>query len=99
MVRETIQGPSTIIEKRTVLFSSHNLDEVQRVCTKVAVIKNGELREFDTIDNLRGNKGMNVVQILASNPRDREHAHELLRTLSGVKEVKEDGRSDRQTRS
>lgn len=92
MVRETIQELSER-EKRTVLFSSHNLDEVQRICSKVAVIKDGELRAFDTIDNLRGSRGMNTVQIHASDILDRDRAIEVLRSLNGVKDIRSDGQS------
>ena len=44
----------TIAEQgRTVLFSSHLLDEVQRVSDLVGVIRNGELVEFGPLESLR----------------------------------------------
>ncbi len=36
----------------TVLFSSHILSEVQKLCDKVAIIKEGEIITVETIDNL-----------------------------------------------
>ena len=44
----------TIAESgKTVLFSSHLLDEVQRVSDLVGVIRNGELVECGTLDSLQ----------------------------------------------
>ena len=37
----------------TVFLSSHELDEVQRVATRVAIIKEGRLMVTDTVDALR----------------------------------------------
>lgn len=37
----------------TVLMSSHNLSEVERICTRVAIIKEGKIIAVDEIDNLR----------------------------------------------
>jgi sodium transport system ATP-binding protein len=39
-------------EKRTVLVTSHNLDEVQRICEKVAIIDEGKVVESGAIDVL-----------------------------------------------
>lgn len=40
----------------TVFFSSHILDEVQRLCDKVAIIKDGKIIKIETIETLRQNK-------------------------------------------
>ena len=48
LVRETVD------EGRTVLLSSHELDEVQRVVDRVTIIKDGRLIVTDTVDGLRG---------------------------------------------
>lgn len=37
----------------TVLFSSHILSEVQKLCDRVAIIKDGELVKVETMKNLR----------------------------------------------
>lgn len=39
-------------EKRTILVTSHNLDEVQRICDKVAIIDEGKVVESGSIDAL-----------------------------------------------
>ena len=47
LVRETAD------QGRTILLSSHNLDEVQRVVHRVAIIRSGRLIINDTVDALR----------------------------------------------
>lgn len=37
----------------TIFFSSHNLSEVERICHRVAVIKNGKLVALETLENLK----------------------------------------------
>jgi beta-exotoxin I transport system ATP-binding protein len=43
----------TVGEGRTVFLSSHELDQVQRVVDRVAIIKEGRLVVTDTVDGLR----------------------------------------------
>jgi ABC-2 type transport system ATP-binding protein len=43
----------TAADGRTVLLSSHELDEVQRVADRIAIIKEGRLVAEDTVDGLR----------------------------------------------
>lgn len=43
----------TVAEGRTVFLSSHDLDEVQRVVHRLAIIKNGRVLVTDTVDGLR----------------------------------------------
>lgn len=40
----------------TILFSSHILSEVQKVCDRVAIIKNGKILKIEQIEFLRNNK-------------------------------------------
>ncbi len=43
----------TVADGRTVFLSSHELDEVQRLVDRVAIIKEGRLVVTDTVDGLR----------------------------------------------
>ena len=43
----------TVAEGRTVLLSSHSLDEVQRVADRVAIIREGRLVVSNTVEQLR----------------------------------------------
>ncbi|MCY6372021.1 ABC transporter ATP-binding protein [Clostridium ganghwense] len=44
----------------TIFFSSHILSEVQKLCHKVAIIREGKILKVETIDNLRNNKFKNI---------------------------------------
>lgn len=48
----------------TVFFSSHILSEVQRMCDRVAIIKEGKLVKVETIDNLTKNRVKKVTLTL-----------------------------------
>jgi ABC-2 type transport system ATP-binding protein len=37
----------------TIFFSSHNLYEVNRLCDKIAIIKDGEIKLEESMDNIR----------------------------------------------
>ena len=37
----------------TIFFSSHNLPEVEKVCDRVAIIRDGDLVALETLDNLK----------------------------------------------
>jgi gliding motility-associated transport system ATP-binding protein len=53
--------------ERTVILSSHILQEISSICQKVAIINRGELVAFDTIDNLSaaGANGQRVLVTVA----------------------------------
>ena len=44
----------------TIFFSSHILSEVQKMCDKVAIIKEGKILKIEDIEKLRNNKFKNV---------------------------------------
>jgi ABC-2 type transport system ATP-binding protein len=53
-------------EKKTVLLSSHNLDEVQRICNRIALIDRGEIRLYGELENLRQKMGRSGIVIKIS---------------------------------
>ncbi len=50
----------------TVLFSSHILSEVQKMCDRVAIVKEGKLVAVETIESLRRNSYVKVRAELAA---------------------------------
>jgi ABC-2 type transport system ATP-binding protein len=50
-------------EGKTILLSSHNLDEVQRICNRIALISRGEIKLCGELDQLRRDKSLNEVQV------------------------------------
>ena len=65
-------------EGMTVFLSSHNLDEVQKICKKVAVIKAGVLRAYDTVENLRSTGDKKEIVIVTSNGAEAERRFRYL---------------------
>ncbi len=77
MIRELIVELSAD-RKMTVFLNSHNLHEVQRVCTTVAILRKGRIREYDTIENLRSLSETPTLRIRCSTPEDCSLAHTLI---------------------
>ena len=50
-------------ENKTIFLSSHNLDEVQRICNRIALIDRGEIKLYGELENLRQKMGSGGVII------------------------------------
>lgn len=48
---------------KTIFLSSHNLDETQRVCNRIALIDHGEIKLYGKLDELRKEKGERKIAI------------------------------------
>jgi ABC-2 type transport system ATP-binding protein len=70
----------------TVLLSSHDLEEVQRVCDRVAIIRDGRLAAVERVSELRGRAYHHVAIAFA----DRVDPEEFGR-LPGVEDLNADG--------
>jgi ABC-2 type transport system ATP-binding protein len=67
-MREMIRSLAQQDPPVTILFTSHNLAEVETLCERVAIISRGRIRAIDTPKNLRGlTSGSEVVHITVSN--------------------------------
>jgi len=53
-------------ENKTVLLSSHNLDEVQRICNRVALIDRGAIKLYGELENLRHKMGRGGIVVETS---------------------------------
>ncbi|MCY7948726.1 ABC transporter ATP-binding protein [Bacillus atrophaeus] len=73
-------------ENKTVLLSSHNMDEVQKICNRVALLNNGEIKLYGRLDELYRQVGKNIITV---------HANTLIddRTKNKLKSMKEFGLS------
>ena len=83
MVRDLILQLSEE-ERITIFLNSHDLDEVQRICSKIAILQRGEIKAYDTIDNLRGKFTKPVVEITLPNNGEVGKALELVSALDYV---------------
>jgi len=70
---------------KTIILASHLLDEVEKVCTHVAVLRSGKLMADGTVDNILSAK----EQLLISAP-DLEPVLELLGRLPYVEQFSRD---------
>jgi ABC-2 type transport system ATP-binding protein len=59
------------VEGKTIFLSSHNLDEVHRVCNRIAVIDHGEIKLYGDTEQLQRKlgSGKTVVETARSIPR------------------------------
>jgi ABC-type multidrug transport system, ATPase component len=78
-------------ESMTVFMNSHHLDEVERVCSKVAILHRGSLRAFDTVDHLRARSGQPQIALTLADPGQTAEALTILPGLPGVAGIGEDG--------
>ncbi len=60
-MREIIQRLKQ--EGKTVFFSSHELGEVETVCDRVGILRNGQLKTEGRVSDLVAEHGMNLEQI------------------------------------
>lgn len=71
----------------TVFLSSHDLDEVQRLCGRVAVLQKGKLRVCDTLKALQSPAQPNQVELILSDHSKSADAAAVLTKLEAVAEV------------
>lgn len=70
-------------EGKTIIMASHILDEVEKVCSHVAIIQKGELKTVGTVaEVLSKNEDGNVV--IETGAENLEHLLLVVKTLPGV---------------
>ena len=79
-VRELIK---TISNERTVLFSTHIMQEVQAICDRVIIINNGLLVADDTLSNILEGGAKQVLEIEFESAIDEA----ILEKFKGVRQV------------
>jgi len=71
---------------KTVLFSSHILQEVEAICDRVIIINKGEIVADDKLSNLqKSKKDQHVVIVAFKEPIDKE----MLQKINGVEVVEQ----------
>lgn len=64
-------------EGKTILLSSHNLDEVQRICNRIALIHQGQIRVYGELEKLQHEMGHGEVVIETAEPIAKSIVAEL----------------------
>ena len=84
MVRDFIRS---LQKSKTVILTTHNMDEADRLSDRVAIIDNGSLLLTDTPENLRKTAGTgDVLEIILGNHSD----HSLQLTLDRLRQISPD---------
>ena len=81
-IREVIRK---LGEDKTVLFSSHILQEVEAICDRVVIINKGKMVANDSLQNLREEKGRGIVSVVFRENIEQQ----LLEEISGVESVQQ----------
>ena len=87
-LREIVESEAA--DGTTVFFSSHILGQVEAVCDRVGIIREGELVAVDTIDGLRENVGGGSTLVVEVDSVPEDAAHRL-KSLDGISDVAIDG--------
>ncbi len=82
---------------KTVFLSSHNLDEVQRICNRIALIDQGEIKLYGELEQLRKEMGRRevVIETGAKTPEKVGALDGILAEFQVLPYVKECHREDR----
>lgn len=73
-------------EEKCILMTSHNMADVEAICSNIAIIKNGEIIGIDTINNFRKNKEYNIIEIVLNKAPDNNKLLSIIRSISSIKE-------------
>ena len=83
-IREVIKKQG---KDKTVLFSSHILQEVEAMCDRVIIINKGEIVANDKLSNLKKiNQGSHAVIVQFKEPVDK-HLLENIKDISSIQEI------------
>lgn len=90
-----LQDIRSLIEElgktKTVIFSSHIMQEVEALCQEVVIIDQGKLVAFEGIETLRGK--MKGSQIISLELLDQNIDSSIFKTIKGVQSIdKKDGK-------
>jgi ABC-2 type transport system ATP-binding protein len=88
MVHDLIVGLAG--EEMTIFLNSHNLDEVSRVCSKVAILHHGSIRAYDSIERLSEEPSGTGLEITLSDPGSGDKAVSIINMLPGVTMVSQE---------
>jgi ABC-2 type transport system ATP-binding protein len=81
---ETLASIRELGGKHTVLFSTHHLPDVEKVCDRVIIINRGRIKFDGRLSDIRSNLPIAVVE--ARGPRER--IEPLIRQFNGVTDVR-----------
>jgi ABC-2 type transport system ATP-binding protein len=84
-IRELIKELSK--RGKTIIMASHLLDEVEKVCTHVAIMKKGTLLTAGQVDEVLSNE--DIVEVSSGDP---EKLYAVLKDFPGYSSIKQEGK-------
>ncbi|MBK7440358.1 MAG: gliding motility-associated ABC transporter ATP-binding subunit GldA [Bacteroidetes bacterium] len=76
-------------KEKTVILSTHIMQEVQAICSRVIIINKGKIVADDSVDGIQAQqKGTTIIQVEFKENVD----HKLIKTIPGVRNVKGDNK-------
>jgi ABC-2 type transport system ATP-binding protein len=81
LVRDFIK---TMREKKTVILTTHNMDEADRLADRVAIIDHGKLLMLDTPSNLKKTVGEGDMLELVIENRDQDSINQFVKEVSNL---------------
>jgi ABC-2 type transport system ATP-binding protein len=86
--KEILDILSIAREKTTIVFSTHILSDVERICDRIGVLDNGKLVLEGTVPEIKNDRRKDTVQIEFSNPNFNKEIEEKLKKLPFVLNTK-----------
>jgi ABC-2 type transport system ATP-binding protein len=77
---------------KTIFFSSHNLDEVQRICNRIALINHGVIQLYGETEQLQKQMGKGEIHLETSEPVPEQILSEM-KVQQGIKVIEIKGNS------
>lgn len=90
MVRELLQELAES-RKITVFINSHHLDEVQRLCSRIAILHRGRIRANDTVANLRHGGSADRLEVRLRDTTQATRAVQLLSEAAKLSAIRAEG--------
>lgn len=72
---------------KTIIMASHLLDEVEKICTHLAILKKGTLLVSGKVDEVLSNE--DIVEVSSNDP---DQLRSLLQNFPGYSQIKQDGK-------
>lgn len=75
--KEILEILSAVKNETTVIFSTHILSDVERICDKIAFLHNGEIALQGTLEEVKGVRGGTGLEMEFYKPEEAEHFQSL----------------------
>jgi ABC-2 type transport system ATP-binding protein len=83
MVRDFVRS---LAKRKTVIFTTHNMDEAERICDRVGIIDRGKLLVVDSPENLKKSiGGGDILEISLGNEKEAQKIEKILKNRLGKK--------------